>query len=155
MLSRILLGFLCVLWGGSAFAEWTFVNANYDRSQYVYVDFDRVKMLDTSRNEVEYWVKYLIKSDKEKDGLELGDYSLALYRVGCNNEVYSIRSSANFKKNGSLLSSQDYVTSQTRPLIPNTAVDYTAEMVCHVLPQRQKVDRLEQLSRRIATGEYK
>ncbi|WP_171522834.1 hypothetical protein [Acinetobacter johnsonii] len=51
--------------------------------------------------------------------------------------------------------SQDYVTSQTRPLIPNTAVDYTAEMVCHVLPQRQKVDRLEQLSRRIATGEYK
>ena len=59
------------------------------------------------------------------------------------------------KKNGSLLSSQDYVTSQTRPLIPNTAVDYTAEMVCHVLPQRQKVDRLEQLARRIATGEYK
>lgn len=98
MLSRILLGFLCVLWGGSAFAEWTFVNANYDRSQYVYVDFDRVKMHDTSRNEVEYWVKYLIKSDKEKDGLELGDYSLALYRVGCDNEVYSIRSSANFKK---------------------------------------------------------
>jgi len=132
VLSRILLGFLCVLWGGSAFAEWTFVNANYDRSQYVYVDFDRVKMLDMSRNEVEYWVKYLIKSDKEKDGLELGDYSLALYRVGCDNEVYSIRSSANFKKNGSLLSSQDYVTSQTRPLIPNTAVDYTAEMVCHV-----------------------
>ncbi len=154
MLSRILLGFLCVLWGGSAFAEWTFVNANYDRSQYVYVDFDRVKMLDTSRNEVEYWVKYLIKSDKEKDGLELGDYSLALYRVGCDNEVYSIRSSANFKKNGSLLSSQDYVTSQTRPLIPNTAVDYTAEMVCNVLPQRQKVDRLEQLTRRIAMGEY-
>ena len=154
MLSRILLGFLCVLWGGSAVAEWTFVNANYDRSQYVYVDFDRVKMLDTSRNEVEYWVKYLIKSDKEKDGLELGDYSLALYRVGCDNEVYSIRSSANFKKNGSLLSSQDYVTSQTRPLIPNTAVDYTAEMVCNVLPQRQKVDRLEQLTRRIAMGEY-
>jgi hypothetical protein len=98
VLSRILLGFLCVLWGGSTFAEWTFVNANYDRSQYVYVDFDRVRMLDTSRNEVEYWVKYLIKSDKEKDGLELGDYSLALYRVGCDNEVYSIRSSANFKK---------------------------------------------------------
>ena len=114
-----------------------------------------MKVLDVKSNEVEYWVKYLIKSDKEKDGLELGDYSLALYRVGCDNEVYSIRSSANFKKNGSLLSSQDYVTSQTRPLIPNTAVDYTAEMVCHVLPQRQKVDRLEQLARRIATGEYK
>lgn len=80
------------------------MNANYDRSQYVDVDFDRVKMLDTSRNEVEYWVKYLIKSDKEKDGLELGNYSLALYRVGCDNEVYSIRSSANFKKNSSLLS---------------------------------------------------
>lgn len=74
------------------------MNANYDRSQYVDVDFDRVKMLDTSRNEVEYWVKYLIKSDKEKDGLELGNYSLALYRVGCDNEVYSIRSSANLKK---------------------------------------------------------
>ena len=66
-------------------------------------------------------------------------------------------------KNGSLLSSQDYATSQTRPLIPNTAVDYTAEMVCHVLPKcqnakmpkRQKVDRLEQQARCIATEEYK
>lgn len=113
-----------------------------------------MKVLDVKSNEVEYWVKYLIKNYKEKDGLELGDYSLALYRVGCDSEQYSIRSSANFKKNGSLLSSQNYMASQARPIIPNTALDYTAEMVCNVLPQSPKVDRLEQLTRCIAMGEY-
>ncbi len=52
------------------------------------------------------------------------------------------------------MSSQNYAASQARPIIPNTAVDYTAEMVCRVLPQSQKVDRLEQLTRRIELGEY-
>jgi len=154
VLNRVLISFFSLFWGVSACAEWTYVNANYDHSQYIYVDFNRVKVLDTKSNEVEYWVKYLIKSDNEKDGLELGDYSLALYRVGCDSEQYNIHSSANFKKNGSLMSSQNYVNSQTRPIIPNTALDYTAEMVCRVLPQSQKVDRLEQLTRRIAMGEY-
>ncbi|MCJ8160808.1 surface-adhesin E family protein [Acinetobacter zhairhuonensis] len=154
MLNRVLMSFLSLFWSVFASADWTFVNANYDRSQFIYVDFNRVKVLDAKSNEVEYWVKYLIKNDKEKDGLELGDYSLALYRVGCDSEQYSIRSSANFKKNGSLMSSQNYAASQTRPIIPNTAVDYTAEMVCRVLPQNQKVDRLEQLTRRIEMGEY-
>lgn len=154
MFNRVLISCLSLFWSVFACAEWTFVNANYDRSQFIYVDFNRVKVLDAKSNEVEYWVKYLIKNDKEKDGLELGDYSLALYRVGCDSEQYSIRSSANFKKNGSLMSSQNYAASQTRPIIPNTAVDYTAEMVCNVLPQSQKVDRLEQLTRRIELGEY-
>lgn len=112
-----------------------------------------MKVLDVKSNEVEYWVKYLIKNYKEKDGLELGDYSLALYRVGCDSEQYSIRSSANFKKNESLLSSQNYTVSQARPIIPNTALDYTAEMVFNVLPQSSKVDRLEHLTHRIAMGE--
>ena len=154
VLNRVLISFFSLFWGVSACAEWTYVNANYDHSQYIYVDFNRVKVLDAKSNEVEYWVKYLIKNDKEKDGLELGDYSLALYRVGCDSAQYSIRSSANFKKNGSLLSSQNYTASQTWAIIPNTALDYTAEMVCRVLPQSQKVDRLEQLTRRIAMGEY-
>ena len=154
MFNRVLISCLSLFWSVLACAECTFVNANYDRSQFIYVDFNRVKVLDAKSNEVEYWVKYLIKNDKEKDGLELGDYSLALYRVGCDNEQYSIRSSANFKKNGSLMSSQNYAASQARPIIPNTAVDYTAEMVCRVLPQSQKVDRLEQLTRRIEMGEY-
>jgi hypothetical protein len=154
VLNRVLMSFLSLFWSVFASADWTFVNANYDRSQFIYVDFNRVKILDAKSNKVEYWVKYLIKNDKEKDGLELGDYSLALYRVGCDSEQYSIRSSANFKKNGSLMSSQNYAASQTRPIIPNTAVDYTAEMVCRVLPQNQKVDRLEQLTRRIEMGEY-
>ena len=154
MLNRVLISFFSLFWSVFACAEWTYVNANYDHSQYIYVDFNRVRVLDAKSNEVEYWVKYLIKNDKEKDGLELGDYSLALYRVGCESEQYSIRSSANFKKNGSLMSSQNYAASQARPIIPNTALDYTAAMVCRVLPQSQKVDRLEQLTRRIAMGEY-
>jgi len=79
---------------------------------------------------------------------------LALYRVGCDSEQYSIRFSANFKKNWSLLSSQNYTASQACPIIPNTALDYTAEMVCNVLPQSPKVDRLEQLTPCIAMGEY-
>ena len=90
MFNRVLISCLSLFWSVFACAEWTFVNANYDRSQFIYVDFNRVKVLDAKSNEVEYWVKYLIKNDKEKDGLELGDYSLALYRVGCDNEQYSI-----------------------------------------------------------------
>lgn len=78
------------------------------------------------KQQVEYWVKYLIKSDKEKDGLELGDYSLALYRVGCNSEQYNIRSSANFKKNGSLISSQNYTASQ----IPPDYSQYCTRLYC-------------------------
>lgn len=151
---RLVFGLCSLLVAASACAEWSFVNANYDRSQYIYVDFNRVKVTDVTTNEVEYWVKYLIKNDKEKDGLEQGDYSLALYRVGCDSDLYSIRSSANFKKTGSLMSSQNYANTQLRPIIPNTAVDFTAEMVCRVLPQSQKADRLEQLTRRIAMGHY-
>lgn len=154
MFNRIVVSVLGLFWTVSACAEWTFIHTSSDRSQNIYLDFSRIKMLDASKNEVEYWVKYLIKNDKEKDNLKLGDYSLALYRVGCNDEVYSIRSSAKFRQNGSLISQLNYNVSQIRPLIPNTTVDFTAEMVCHVLPQQQKVDRLEQLAQRIALGEY-
>lgn len=70
---------------------------------------------------IQAWIKMVIYNDITKDGLTVGDYSLLLYQINCQDETIGLKSSTDYKNNGKTLGrSFDKTYVEMKDVIPNS-----------------------------------
>ena len=70
---------------------------------------------------IQAWIKMEIYNDITKDGLSVGDYSLLLYHINCEDETIGLKSSTDYKSNGKTLGrSLNYTSVEMKDVIPNS-----------------------------------
>ncbi|HCA5022796.1 TPA: hypothetical protein MW161_000534 [Acinetobacter baumannii] len=108
-------------------AEWLQVFAS-DTDQY-FIDLSSIKK--NNNGDVNAWFKRQIYNDTRKDGLTVGDYTLLLYQIDCNQSKYGIVSSQIYKNNKPL-TNRGYVVKfvDMSPAIPETIGEGVVQRGC-------------------------
>lgn len=132
----------------SVYAEWNLLIQTSDSSESVYINLDRLRVINEKSRHIEYWTKTIIDKDVEQDGLSVGDYYLSLFEVKCDSRLFALKSFHAFKKSGKSLYSDNNEYLSFKPLVPDTVTDATSDFWCdvvsNVLNQAQQ-EQTEQL----------
>lgn len=99
-----------------------------DTDQY-YLNVDNIKK--NSSGQVNAWFKREIVRDTVKDGLTIGDYTLVLYQIDCEQNKFGVISSQTYKNNQPLSNGrfeQSFV--KMSPAIPETIGEGAVEKAC-------------------------
>lgn len=122
----LMIGFFSV----KANAEWESVGTT---NEHIYlIDPDKIRTASeyAGKSYLKVWVKNIIYNDITKDGLSVGDYKINLWHIDCNALTSGLKSYADYKKNGSLVDSQQVSYVKMEDVIPNSAGEAILEKAC-------------------------
>lgn len=128
MLKNLILLLTCSI--TLAHAEW--IDVDRDDEFIVYADPNRITETNSTLHYVDSWFKYVVHTDKHKDGLSIGDHRLVKYRFKCDDSEIGLLALYDYHRTNLINAyTEKYV--EFDPVIPESRGERLINIVCHYL----------------------
>ncbi|MBJ8421915.1 surface-adhesin E family protein [Acinetobacter bereziniae] len=113
-----------------AFAEdWVLIGKSHQDKTYLNVKSLKISNI-YGQSYLKAWVKFEIYNDVVKDGLSLGDYTLVLYQIDCNQQKIGEVSVVNYKNKMVYGKTKDVAFPNMTDIVPGTVGETILDTSC-------------------------